>query len=80
MNRKKIPDEIETSFLLNSARRCTLCFHLSRDLKQKIGQIAHLDQDPSNFAEDNLAGAFTLSIYIRSRPRKASDGRSMIGM
>jgi len=55
MNRKRIPTEIETAVLARSARRCTLCFILSRDLSEKRGQIAHLDQDPSNSAEDNLA-------------------------
>jgi hypothetical protein len=55
MNRKHIPTEIETAVLMKSARRCALCFILSRDLSEKRGQIAHLDQDPSNFAEDNLA-------------------------
>ena len=38
-----------------SRRRCTLCFHLDGDIREKHGQIAHLDQEPSNFAEDNLA-------------------------
>jgi hypothetical protein len=28
---------------------------LDNDWRQKEGQIAHLDRDPSNFAEDNLA-------------------------
>jgi hypothetical protein len=55
MDRKHTPSEIETAVLLKSARRCTLCFHLRQDLTEKNGQIAHLDQDPSNFAEDNLA-------------------------
>ena len=40
---------------MKSARRCTLCFHLSRDLGEKHGQIAHIDKDPSNPSEDNLA-------------------------
>jgi hypothetical protein len=31
-----------------------LCFHLSGDLAEKRGQIAHLDGDPNNNAEDNL--------------------------
>jgi hypothetical protein len=53
--RKKTPVDIETAILANSARRCTLCFHLNGDLTEKIGQIAHLDKDPSNGAEDNLA-------------------------
>jgi hypothetical protein len=53
--RKGTPTDIETSVLLKSARRCSLCFHLSGDLREKLGQIAHLDQNPSNSAEDNLA-------------------------
>jgi hypothetical protein len=55
MNRKRTPAEIETAVLLNSAQRCTLCFHLSCDLDEKLGQIAHLDNAPSNSEEDNLA-------------------------
>jgi hypothetical protein len=55
MDRKQTPVDIETAVLTKSARRCTLCFSLSRDLNEKRGQIAHLDQNPSNCAEDNLA-------------------------
>ncbi len=55
MDRKPVPVDIETAALLKSARRCTLCFHLNGDLNEKKGQIAHLDKNPSNFAEDNLA-------------------------
>jgi hypothetical protein len=53
--RRRIPAATETSVLLNSARRCTLCHHLTGDLREKHGQIAHLDGDPANHAEDNLA-------------------------
>src|SRR5262245_55711879 len=53
--RKKTLPDVETAVLANSARRCTLCFHLSGDLTEKLGQIAHLDDDPSNRKEDNLA-------------------------
>jgi hypothetical protein len=53
--RKRIPKEIELAVLDRSRRRCTLCFHLDGDMREKLGQIAHLDQDPSNPAEDNLA-------------------------
>jgi len=53
--RKRTPTEIELAVLDRSRRRCTLCFHLHDDTREKHGQIAHLDQDPSNFAEDNLA-------------------------
>jgi hypothetical protein len=38
-----------------SRRRCALCFHFNNDWSQKNGQIAHLDQDPTNCDEDNLA-------------------------
>ena len=55
MDRTRTPPDLETAVLFKSARRCTLCFHLSCDLSEKLGQIAHLDKDPSNSAEDNLA-------------------------
>ncbi len=53
--RKRIPPEIETAVLAKSARRCALCFHLNGDLTEKLGQIAHLDDDRTNANEDNLA-------------------------
>lgn len=53
--RKKIPLNVETSVLTKSRRRCCLCVHVDGDWNAKLGQIAHLDQDPSNNAVDNLA-------------------------
>jgi hypothetical protein len=53
--RKPVPPEVETAVLAKSARRCALCFHLDGDLKEKIGQIAHLDSNRGNATEDNLA-------------------------
>jgi len=53
--RKTTAASTETSVLAKSARRCALCFFLKGDLSEKLGQIAHFDQDPSNSAEDNLA-------------------------
>src|ERR1019366_6394480 len=53
--RKNSPVDRETAVLINSGRRCVLCFHLNRDLEEKHGQIAHLDGDRTNRAEDNLA-------------------------
>lgn len=41
--------------LEQSRRRCALCFFFHGDLSEKRGQIAHLDDDRSNSAEDNLA-------------------------
>lgn len=52
--RKKISKEVELSILTKSRRRCSLCFGLSGNLKEKKGQIAHIDQDSSNSAEANL--------------------------
>ncbi len=41
--------------LLKSARRCCLCCYLRQDFAEKHGQIAHLDKNPANGAEENLA-------------------------
>lgn len=54
-SRTRIPPAVETAVLANSARRCALCFHLEGDLREKLGQIGHLDGNPNNSAEDNLA-------------------------
>jgi hypothetical protein len=53
--RKPVPDDIQQRVLDRSRRRCALCFHFNNDWERKDGQLAHLDRDPSNFAEDNLA-------------------------
>lgn len=37
-----------------SARRCTLCYGFDGDLRQKKGQIAHIDHNPANAKEENL--------------------------
>jgi hypothetical protein len=54
VQRKRNP-KVDIEVLLKSKRRCCLCFGLNQDLKEKKGQIAHLDQDPSNDKPDNLA-------------------------
>jgi hypothetical protein len=54
-NRTKLPSEIETDVITSSRRRCCVCYALHGDEAEKKGQIAHLDQDPSNNALDNLA-------------------------
>ena len=53
--RKRTPSPTELSILDKSRRRCALCFQLIGDLSEKHGQIAHLDGDPANVTEDNLA-------------------------
>ncbi len=54
LNRKKIPSDIETQVLVLSRRRCALCFALDQIQEEQKGQIAHLDQDPSNNSLGNL--------------------------
>jgi hypothetical protein len=53
--RTHIPEHIQHRVLDRSRRRCALCVHFNNEWGQKEGQIAHLDRDASNFAEDNLA-------------------------
>lgn len=53
--RERTHPDVETAVLAKSARRCALCFYLDGDLTEKNGQIAHLDGDRTNGAEDNLA-------------------------
>jgi hypothetical protein len=53
--RKRTPTEIELAVLDKSRRRCALCFQIIGDLTEKRGQIAHLDENPANYFEDNLA-------------------------
>jgi hypothetical protein len=55
MARKATPKNDQTDVLMRSARRCALCFCLIGDLTEKLGQLAHIDQDHSNGAEANLA-------------------------
>jgi hypothetical protein len=52
--RKKIPESVEISVLVKSRRRCCLCFFLERQHGEVEGQIAHLDHNRDNHAEDNL--------------------------
>jgi hypothetical protein len=53
--RTRTDPAVESQVLLKSARRCCLCFHVNQDFDVKLGQIAHLDHDPSNGSEANLA-------------------------
>jgi hypothetical protein len=53
--RKKIAQDVQTRVLVNSRRRCCICFGLNRDTGLKSGQIAHLDQNRASDAEENLA-------------------------
>lgn len=54
MARKPIPEAVQNSILLKCRRRCCLCFWLEGKGEVLKGQIAHLDQNNENNAEDNL--------------------------
>ena len=53
--RKKRPGSVDGEVLTMCRRRCCLCFGLKGDVSEKPGQIAHLDNDPSNNDKGNLA-------------------------
>lgn len=53
-SRTKVPDSRQAEVLVQSRRRCCVCFGLNRDQTAKRGQIAHLDHDRNNTIE-NLA-------------------------
>ena len=53
--RKNIPKDREAAILFNSRRRCALCFAYEDDKDIKKGQIAHIDRNPENNKESNLA-------------------------
>ncbi|MBN2321821.1 MAG: hypothetical protein JXR49_22270 [Acidobacteria bacterium] len=53
--RKRVSPNIVKTVLIQSRRRCCVCFGLFRDIALKTGQIAHLDDRPDNNNLDNLA-------------------------
>ncbi len=55
MARKKLPDEVEIQVIVNSRRRCCMCYALERDTGIKQGQIAHIDRNSANDDLSNLA-------------------------
>jgi len=55
MSRTKISVEIQTQVLIQSRRRCCICFGLERDDNIKKGQIAHINGDRNDNKLDNLA-------------------------
>jgi hypothetical protein len=54
MARIPVPDQVQNSVLLKSRRRCCLCFWLNGLDEVVKGQIAHLDRNNENAAEDNI--------------------------
>ncbi len=53
--RKGIKEADQVALLTRCRRRCCLCYGLKKDTEIKRGQIAHVDQDPSNNKLENLA-------------------------
>lgn len=54
MARSRLPKTIEQKILLESRRRCALCWGLESDLGVKKVQIAHIDRDSTNNSPSNL--------------------------
>lgn len=52
--RAQIPDRVQAEVLLASRRRCCLCLYLYDDDTVHRGQIAHLNQNPSDCRFNNL--------------------------
>lgn len=52
--RVKTNSQVQDAILIESRRRCCICFGLERDFDRKKGQIAHLDGNPGNAAANNL--------------------------
>ena len=53
--RKRISRKSEAEVLIRSRRRCCLCYFWKHDAAQKDGQLAHVDRNPDNASNDNLA-------------------------
>lgn len=53
-NRKSVSKDAETRLLVESRRRCCLCFSLEGDLAPKRVQIAHISRDRSDSEYENL--------------------------
>jgi hypothetical protein len=53
--RRSFSREVETAVLIESRRRCALCFGFDGDLAKKRGQLAHVDRDSSNASKGNAA-------------------------
>ncbi|TAM45591.1 MAG: hypothetical protein EPN55_07805 [Gammaproteobacteria bacterium] len=53
--RKPVPKSVEKDVLIASRRRCCLCVFLYDRNEVCKGQIAHLNQNPSDFRFENLA-------------------------
>ena len=53
-SRTSIPDSVIAELLIETRRRCCLCYFLNEDKSQKRVQIAHIDRKRNNAASSNL--------------------------
>ncbi len=52
--RKSLGGKVAAGVMVGVCRRCSLCYGLHNDMKEKRGQIAHVDRDRANDDPDNL--------------------------
>ena len=76
MARANISQEVQARLLAESRRRCAICFGIHGDLEPKKGQIAHLDRDSSNPAEENLM--FLCLVHHDEYDTKTSQSKGLI--
>ena len=74
--RKLIPQATQVGILVESRRRCALCFHLDGDLSMKDGQLAHIDRNRANDAEDNLV--FLCLVHHNQYDTKPSQSKAWL--
>ncbi len=74
--RRRIPESIQVGILIESRRRCAMCFHLHEDLTVKDGQLAHIDRDASNDAEGNVI--FLCLIHHNQYDTKSSQAKGWL--
>lgn len=55
MNRQQTPRSTQITVLTKCRRLCAFCFHFNKNVEFKKGQIVHIDRNPKNNAEANLA-------------------------
>ena len=53
-NRRAIPKDVEKDVLVASLRRCCRCYYIDGIKTERMGQLAHLGQDASLIAFDDL--------------------------
>ena len=71
--RQQVAGSIQGNILVQSRRRCSICFGLKRDDNIKLGQIAHLDHNSQNNDLDNLV--FLCLVHHNEYDSKSSQSK-----